>query len=138
MWKLKRKVNKEILKKLLLIAVCIIIVMMVIPPKRHYKVNEKYYKEHGIEYNIVKCPECGRDIADVQQFCYNCGAIFFDVDEETIEVLNKVNENLKPTKKEIVIGMSKKIFFYILLISFVYFFIEFILNIINKFIKKFN
>lgn len=120
MFKVKRKVNKVILKKILLIVVSIIIVIMVIPPKRHYKVNEKFYKEHGIEYKIMKCPECGRDVADVQQFCLNCGAILFDADEETIDVLNKVHENLNPSKKELLIKISKKIFFYCLMTGLVY------------------
>ena len=120
-------------EKIIIFIISIILVMIIIPPKKHHKVNEKFYKEHGIEYNIVKCPECGRDVADVQQFCYNCGTILFDADELTIEVLNKVHENLKPTKKQIVLGMTNKILFYIVMISFVYLLID---EIVKKIIKK--
>jgi len=102
--------------------------MIIKPPIKHYKVNEKFYQEHGIEYKIVKCPECGRDVADVQQFCLNCGAVLFDADERTLEALDKIRESLKPTRTERIWAITKKIILYIIMIVIAYYLISKVLN----------
>lgn len=123
-------------KKICILIISIIIVMIILPPKRHYKVNEKFYQEHGIEYHIVQCPECGRDVADVQQFCYNCGAVLFDADERMLEFLDKVHENLKPTRTELILGYTKKVIIYTVLILFVNFLISKMLALFYKIALK--
>ena len=130
-----KKINIDF-KKLCIIIVSIIIVMIIKPPIKYHKVNEKFYKEHGIEYNIVPCPECGRDVADVQQFCYNCGAVLFDADERTLEALDKIRESLKPTISEIIWSFAKKLFIYLILISIIYCSISKIQKIIEKHLHK--
>ena len=119
-------------KKIFILIISIIIVMIIKPPIKHYKVNEKFYQENGIEYNIVQCPECGRDVADVQQFCLNCGAVLFDADEQTLEFLEQVHENLKPTKLEQIMSISKKIVTYIIIIAIVYYLIIKLLSALKR------
>ena len=123
-------------KKISILIISIIIVIIIKPPVKHYKVNEKFFKEHGIEYNIVQCPECGRDVADVQQFCYNCGAVLFDADERMLEFLDKVHENLKPSTSEIIWSFAKKLFVYLILVSILYYVISKIQNLIQKHLHR--
>ena len=132
----KSNKNKIWMKRIVLLILSIIIVLIIKPPIKHYKVNEKFYQEHGIEYNIVQCPECGRDIADVQQFCYNCGAVLFDASEQEIEIINNIRDSLKPTKSEKIFATCKKIVGYAILIIIVYFLLNESCGVILKVKEK--
>ena len=65
-------------------------------------IKKKFYQEHGIEYKIVQCPNCGRDVADVQQFCLNCGTVLFN---ESCGFILKVKEKMENKKKNVYMSM---------------------------------
>lgn len=110
----------------LLFLISIIIVLIIKPPIKHYTIKDydKFAKKYGIEYEVINCPRCRAKIPDTIQFCYRCNEILFDADDETIEILNKINENVEKLAKSDPIGnMIDKInvvLFYLTMIVGVY------------------
>ena len=135
----KLRIGRFLSKKIVILAISIVIVLIINPPIKYRKPNEKFYQEHGIEYNIVKCPECGRDAIDSEHnrydFCQNCGAPLFDADERMLEFLEKVHENLKPTLGERIWSITKKVILYITIII-IYCLLNKIIEILKKIISK--
>lgn len=109
-----------------LFLISIVIVLIIIPPVKRYTIKdyEKFAKEYGIDYEVVKCPKCGIKIPDTIDFCYNCNEILFDADEKLIEILEQIEKNAEELEKSNVvvniIEMINKVMFYLIMIFIVY------------------
>lgn len=127
------KCNLKIwIKKILLLLMSTVLVLFIKPPVKHYTLKDydKFTKEHNIEYEIINCPECGTKVPDTLQFCFNCNAVLFNASEETMDILKKINETLRPTPKEQIITISKKVIIYVIIIYIVYFLLKKIFSLV--------
>ena len=129
-------------KKIILLIISICLLLCINPIKRYYRFrqSENFYQERGLEYSIIQCPECGRDAIDSEHnkydFCQNCGTPLFEADEQMLEMLDKVEKNLEPTKSEKVLRIVKKIILYSIIVFINYNVLKLILKGIEVLLKK--